>query len=202
MLSFHFDQGRDWLSNTWQPTAGWKRSYGLETEDQHVIYKNSQNCWPPLTLLQVQCFRFSWPCDNLSYPRRNSLCRASIWTKKWQLSEWRSSQISVLVQNAARVINKKTHRWGPGRESVCSDDASPGNHLRLLEQYQMSWWVNERGQWDEQISARASRRELHILTQARSDWDTHPWDVSGAVNHVNAKNQPLGPSPETRPISV
>lgn len=104
--------------------------------------------------------------------------------------------------------NGSAHQWGPGRVCVCRDDASPGNHLRLLEHYQMSWWGKERGK--EKVRRgdicvcvcvcerqTASQRELllHILTQARSDWDTYPRDVHSAVLSSSVWKNPLTGNP-------
>ncbi len=87
---------------------------------------------------------------------------------------------------------------------VCADDASPGNHLRLLEHYQMSWWEKERGKetvrrGDICVRESEPKRErellLHILTQARSDWDTYPRDVSSAVLSSSLWKNPLTGNP-------
>lgn len=80
-------------------------------------------------------------------------------------------------------------RFDPSaRTGICMrrDDASPGNYLRLLEHYQMSWCEGgKKGKWGEEIFESQPKRErelfLHILTQARSDWDTSPRDVSSVV---------------------
>lgn len=57
--------------------------------------------------------------------------------------------------------NGSTHQWGPGCVCAYGDDVSRGNHLRLLEHYQMSWWGNkrEKRESEKSVCERMSQRQ-------------------------------------------